>query len=412
MMKITIPLTRLIPGLIIGPASWLGPYIAASSLFLPALIQQIDEANKIHLLALFSACGMVIAAISNMLAGYLSDRTRSKFGNRSPWIICGGIAFMLAMILASTADSIPFLLGCWLFGQIALNFIVAPMVAWIDFAADDRKGTASSAYGGLGMALGNNGFTIIAAMFLGNFRFGFVIFGVLAFIGILIAVIIVREPANLNQATTHRAIRKQNSFSGALTIFPKWEIGRDYYLALIGKLFQGVSNFTIAGYLLYIMTDFIHHDAQATQNSIQLINLIMLILGILMGFIAGPISDKLKILKLPVGLSTIFLGIGAISLFIYPNLNGVLIYAFTAGIGMGIWNSLDNLLNLKVIPDKNRIAFFLGIYNLGNTITQALAPIIAAFVISVFGFSAIFIVSLIFATMGGIAILSIGSVKK
>lgn len=138
----------------------------------------------------------------------------------------------------------------------------------------------------------------------------------------------------------------------------------------------------------------------------------MLILGILMGFIAGPISDKLKILKLPVGLSTIFLGIGAISLFIYPNLNGVLIYAFTAGIGMGIWNSLDNLLNLKVIPDKNRIAFFLGIYNLGNTITQALAPIIAAFVISVFGFSAIFIVSLIFATMGGIAILSIGSVKK
>lgn len=66
----------------------------------------------------------------------------------------------------------------------------------------------------------------------------------------------------------------------------------------------------------------------------------------------------------------------------------------------GSGNSLDNLLNLKVIPNKNRIAFFLGIYNLGNTITQALTPIIAAFVISVFGFSAIFIILLIFATMG------------
>lgn len=126
----------------------------------------------------------------------------------------------------------------------------------------------------------------------------------------------------------------------------------------------------------------------------------MLILGILMGFIAKPISDKLKILKLPVGLSTIFLSIGAISLFIYPNLNDVFIYAFTTGIGMGIWNSLDNLLNSKVIPDKNRIAFFLGIYNLGSTITQALAPIIATFVILVFGFSAIFIILLIFSTMG------------
>lgn len=411
-MKITIPLTRLVPGLIIGPASWLGPYIAAASLFLPALIQQIDENNKIHLLALFSACGMVTAAISNMVAGYLSDRTRSKFGNRTPWIVAGAIAFMLSMILASTANTIPFLLFCWLLGQIALNFIVAPMVAWIDFAANDRKGTASSAYGGLGMALGNNGFTIIAAMFLGNFRFGFIVFGVITLIGVLISVIIVREPSNLNQTIKYKSKKNENRFKNLLAIFPKWSIGRDYYLALIGKLFQGISNFAITGYLLFIMTDFMHSNTDETQNSIQLINIIMLIFGISMGFIAGPISDKLKILKLPVGLSTIFLGIGAISLSIYPNHIGILIYAFTAGIGMGIWNSLDNLLNLQVIPDKNRVAFFLGIYNLGNTITQALAPIIAACVISLFGFSAIFMVSFIFAMIGGISILSIRSVKK
>ncbi|WP_218056118.1 MFS transporter [Gilliamella sp. wkB108] len=411
-MKITIPLTRLVPGLIIGPASWLGPYIAAASLFLPALIQQIDENNKIHLLALFSACGMVTAAISNMVAGYLSDRTRSKFGNRTPWIVAGAIAFMLSMILASTTNTIPFLLFCWLLGQIALNFIVAPMVAWIDFAANDRKGTASSAYGGLGMALGNNGFTIIAAMFLGNFRFGFIVFGVITLIGVLISVIIVREPSNLNQTIKYKSKKNENRFKNLLAIFPKWSIGRDYYLALIGKLFQGISNFAITGYLLFIMTDFMHSNTDETQNSIQLINIIMLIFGISMGFIAGPISDKLKILKLPVGLSTIFLGIGAISLSIYPNHIGILIYAFTAGIGMGIWNSLDNLLNLQVIPDKNRVAFFLGIYNLGNTITQALAPIIAACVISLFGFSAIFMVSFIFAMIGGISILSIRSVKK
>lgn len=411
-MKITIPLTRLVPGLIIGPASWLGPYIAAASLFLPALIQHIDENNKIHLLALFSACGMVTAAISNMVAGYLSDRTRSKFGNRTPWIVAGAIAFMLSMILASTANTIPFLLFCWLLGQIALNFIVAPMVAWIDFAANDRKGTASSAYGGLGMALGNNGFTIIAAMFLGNFRFGFIVFGVITLIGVLISVIIVREPSNLNQTIKYKSKKNENGLKNLLAIFPKWSIGRDYYLALIGKLFQGISNFAITGYLLFIMTDFMHSNTDETQNSIQLINIIMLIFGISMGFIAGPISDKLKILKLPVGLSTIFLGIGAISLSIYPNHIGILIYAFTAGIGMGVWNSLDNLLNLQVIPDKNRVAFFLGIYNLGNTITQALAPIIAACVISLFGFSAIFMVSFIFAMIGGISILSIRSVKK
>ena len=411
-MKITIPLTRLVPGLIIGPATWLGPYIAAASLFLPALIQQLDETNKITLLALFSSCGMVAATISNMLAGYVSDRTYSRFGSRTPWIIIGAIGFMLSMILTSTANSIPFLLFCWILAQTALNFIVAPMVAWLDFAAEDKKGTASGAYGGLGMALGNNGFTIIAAMFLGSFRLGFIVFGIITFIGTLISVFIVREPSNLDKKNQNQVKQDDNKQKSSLAIFPRWSIGRDYYLALIGKLFQGIGNFTITGYLLFIMTDFMHTDSSETQNSIQLINLVMLIFGILMGFIAGPISDKLKILKIPVGLSTIFLGVGALSLVIAPNHIGILIYAFAAGIGMGVWNSLDNLLNLEVIPDKNRIAFFLGVYNLGNTATQALAPIIAACVISLFGFGAIFITSFVFAMLGGISILSIRSVKR
>ncbi|MGG5373207.1 MFS transporter [Enterococcus sp. AZ196] len=411
-MTNTVSLKRLVPGLIIGPASWLGPYIAAASLFLPALIQQIDAENKIQLVALFSTCGMVFAAVSNMVAGYLSDRTRSRFGKRTPWLVGGAAAFMISMILASMANSIPFLLISWMLGQIALNFIVAPMVAWLDLAPEDGKGTASGAYGGLGMALGNNGFTIFAAMFLGQFRLGFIIFGIITFIGTLLAAIIVREPSNLDEVLEESAKKEKKTLKESLAIFPSWSIGRDYYLALIGKLFQGVGNFSITGYLLFIMTDFLHKGTAGTQQSIQLINTIMLIFGIAMGFIAGPLADKYKVLKLPVGLSTISLGIGALSMFFLQNDVGIIIYGFAAGLGMGIWNSLDNLLNLEVIPDKNRIAFFLGVYNLGNTITQAIAPVLAAFVISQFSFSAIFIVSFIFSAIGGISILSIKSVTR
>jgi MFS family permease len=159
------------------------------------------------------------------------------------------------------------------------------------------------------------------------------------------------------------------------------------------------------------MTDFLHMGSQ-TQSSIQLINIIMLVFGILMGFIAGPISDKFKVLKYPVAFSTLFLAFGALMLFFFRNNTGIIVYAFAAGIGMGVWNSLDNLLNIEVIPDENRVAFFLGVYNLGNTITQAIAPVLAAVVISWFGFSAIFIVSFLFSLVGGIAMLCIKSVKR
>lgn len=408
----TISLKRLVPGLIIGPASWLGPYIATSSLFLPALIQYLDADNKITLVALFSSVGMVTAAISNMIAGYLSDRTKSRFGKRTPWLVSGAFVFMLAMIFASMSTTIPLLLTSWALGQVALNFIVAPMVAWLDLAPESGKGTASSAYGGLGMALGNNAFTILAAFFLGQYRLGFIIFGIITFIGTLIAAFIVREPSNLDENISISTEKKKFSVKEVLKVFPKWSIGRDYYLALIGKIFQGVGNFAVTGYLLYIMTDFLHKDTSSTQQSIQLINIIMLIFGIIMGFIAGPISDKFKVLKLPVGLSTILVGLGALSIFFLQNSTGMIIYAFMAGFGMGIWNSLDNLLNLKVIPDKERVGFFLGIYNLGNTATQAIAPIIAAFMISALGFSSIFIMSFVFSILGGILILSIKSVSR
>ncbi|MEH7418064.1 MFS transporter [Neobacillus drentensis] len=410
----TISLKRLVPGLIIGPASWLGPYIACVSLFLPALIQHLDADNKIKLVALFSSVAMITAAISNMVAGYLSDRTKSRFGKRTPWLVSGAFVFMLAMIFASISTTIPLLLLSWMLGQVALNFIVAPMVAWLDLAPENGKGIASAAYGGLGMALGNNGFNIIGAIFLGQYRLGFIIFGIITFIGTLITAFIVREPSNLNEKLDISTSTKKGKLSikEVLTIFPKWSVGHDYYLALIGKLFQGIGNFAVTGYLLFIMTDFLHKNTSATQHSIQLINLIMLIFGIAMGFIAGPIADKFKLLKLPVGLSTILLGIGALCIFFLQNEIGIIIYAFMAGLGMGIWNSLDNLLNLKVIPDKDRVGFFLGIYNLGNTVTQAIAPVIAAFMISAIGFSSIFIMSFVFSIIGGISILSIKSVSR
>lgn len=411
-MKTIIPLKRLIPALVIGPATWLGPYIAAASLFIPGLIQQLDPNNKVELLALFSVCAMIVGSISNITAGYLSDRTRSRFGKRAPWIMFGATTFMIALLVASTSNSITFLLISWVLAQIGLNFIVAPMVAWIDFASKEGRGTASSAYGGIGFALGNNGFTIIAAMFLTQIRLGFITFGIITFIGTLIAVLIVREPSNLDEKIELTQKKEKLSIQDALRIFPNWTKGRDYYLALIAKLSQGIGNFAITGYLLYIMTDYMHQNTADTQSSIQLINVIMFALGLTMGLVVGPLSDKLKLLKIPVGLSTIFLGIGALSMYFFPNNFGIIAYGLTAGLGMGVWNSLDNLLNLEVIPDKNQVAFFLGIYNLGNTLTQAIAPVIAAFVISQFGFSMIFIVSFMFSMVGGILILSIKSVKR
>lgn len=166
------------------------------------------------------------------------------------------------------------------------------------------------------------------------------------------------------------------------------------------------------GFLLYIMTDYMGFTTEGSAGPIQLINTIMLVFGVTMGFVAGPLSDKFNVLKWPVALSTLLLGIGALGMYFFPSTLGIAIYGVAAGLGMGLWNSLDNYLNLRVIPDKSRVAFFLGVYNLGNTLTQAIAPVVAAVVIGFFGFSAIFLMSFVFAMIGGLLVASIRGVRR
>ncbi|WEV60754.1 MFS transporter [Streptococcaceae bacterium ESL0729] len=407
----TVPLKRLVPGLVIGPASWLGPYAVCSSLYLPALIQELDSAHKVGLVALFSTTSMIAASISNMVAGSISDRTVSRFGKRTPWIFGGSLAFMILMIIAGMATNISVLLITWILGQVALNFVVAPMVAWLDLAPKGGGGTASSAYGGLGMALGNNGFTVLGVYFLHRLQLGFTTFGIITFLGCLLALIIVREPSNLGDVE-HKEVAKKESLGQLFkSVCPKWAIGRDYYLALAGKMFQSASNYMIASYILYILTDFMRQSDAVVKSTVQQLNIIMLVFGILCGFFVGPLCDKTKFLKIPLALATVFMSLGALAIYFFQDAKGIIIYAFLAGLGLGIWNSLNNLLNLKIIPDKEKVAFFLGVYNLGSTVTQALAPILAALAISTFGFQAIFLMSALFALLSGISIISIKGIK-
>ncbi|KRN30085.1 glycoside-pentoside-hexuronide (gph) cation symporter family protein [Liquorilactobacillus mali] len=227
----------------------------------------------------------------------------------------------------------------------------------------------------------------------------------------MIACLLVREPSNVNQRSINTSKNKVGFKEFIMNIFPSWEKGRNYYLTLIGKMFLGIGNFLIGSYLLYILEDFFHQGTRDASSSIQLINMIMFIFALVLGLFAGPISDKFRLVKLPVAFSAVFVGLGALSIIILQNEIGLILYAVFAGFGMGLWNSLDNSLNLIVLPDKQRVAFFLGVYNLANSLPQAIAPILAAILIPISGYPAVFIGAFVFAALGGITILFVKSVR-
>ena len=64
---------RLAIALVIGPAAWLMPHQGAISTLLPQRVSEIDPANKVSLVMMFSTIAMLVALVSNIVLGACSD---------------------------------------------------------------------------------------------------------------------------------------------------------------------------------------------------------------------------------------------------------------------------------------------------------------------------------------------------
>jgi MFS family permease len=79
---------------------------AIPGILLPLQIEELDPANKAANLALVATVGAFAAMLAQPLAGALSDRTRSRFGPRGPWIVGSAFAEKVGagyLVFAGTA---------------------------------------------------------------------------------------------------------------------------------------------------------------------------------------------------------------------------------------------------------------------------------------------------------------------
>src|SRR6218665_3016024 len=98
--------------------TWAIPFLASIAVLLPAKLAELPGVDKIGAFAILTIVGSIVALIANIVFGALSDRTRSRFGSRSPWIFGGAVGATLGLvILAISADFTTLLIG-WLIPHI------------------------------------------------------------------------------------------------------------------------------------------------------------------------------------------------------------------------------------------------------------------------------------------------------
>lgn len=307
-----INLIRLSVGFTLSAVACAIPWVALTSVILPAVLENINAAGKESMLGTINAVGSVVALLANVIFGTFSDLTRSRFGKRTPWIILGGLIAGGAMaLLALNQNSFPMILLLWCTAQLGYNVMLAPFVATMsDRIPDEVRGTISGFYGA-GIAAGQTIGNLVGARLLkqdNGLTHGWLLgAAVFAAIGIVTVIIWPREGDNRGES--------DESFSAKriLESFRPPKNAPDFYYALIGRTLMMGGYWMINTYLLYIAKDYIFAgNANATTLAAELIAsmaVITLAVSLVAALGAGPITDLIGRRKLPVALASVMFAI-------------------------------------------------------------------------------------------------------
>lgn len=106
--------------------AWAGP----SQLLIAIQVAEWFPGQKEERLAWLMAAGGAVMLVATPLAGAVSDRTGSRFGRRTPWILAGALVAALALVVMGFAPGYAVLVAGWLLFQAVLAFSTNARSRW------------------------------------------------------------------------------------------------------------------------------------------------------------------------------------------------------------------------------------------------------------------------------------------
>ena len=401
---------RLLVSLGVASGALSAVYAGVGTILLPLQIERIDRAHKVAVLGVVAGVSAVFALVFNPIGGALSDRTRSRFGRRSPWLVSASAVLLVMLALLGQAGTVVLILLAWCAAQAVANLYQAPLTAVVpDRVAPARRGAASSV-AGVASVLGGVAGVGIASLFSRHAAGGYVALGVVL---VLTAWYFVLTTADAPTADLSRPPRDTRSLLARLGDFVSALRHRDFALVFASRAAAILGYFLVISYELYILTDYIKlPGTMKPAQGVTVLAAISAVGAILAAAIAGPVSDRLDRRKPFVFLSSAIAGAACILPVVSPTFTTIEIFAAFAGLAFGCYLSVDAALVTLVLPRSEDAARDLGVLNIANAGPQVLAPLFAALIIShLGGYRTLFIAGGCCGIAGAFAVIPVRSVR-
>jgi MFS family permease len=402
--------TRLQVSLMVNFFLLMALYSGVLGVLLPNQIAELDPGNKANNLALLFAITSIFSTLATPIAGALSDRTRSRWGRRTPWIAIGSLIGSLALFGVSLMTSFWSLIVLWVMAAVAYNSMQPAMTTLIAdrFAPEVRGGISGIV--GAGMTAGLTAGTVVAGYLAGDAMLAYGLFAAAIAVSCLAFVGLNREPSS--EALPRRPIA-WGEFLRGFWISPREH--PDFAWAFLSRFTIYMGYQAVAAYLLYILRDYIRLSDGASNIAIANMAIVTLICLVASSLLSGWWSDRIQRRKPFVIAGSLIMGCAMVAPLALPSMAGMWVYAAVIGVGYGMFMSIDIALMTQVLPqsalgDEGRD---LGVLTTAVNIPQILSPVMAAALLGATGgdYRVIFGAAIVFVFGSALCILPIRSVR-
>ena len=436
------PASRLSLGRLLGVnALWFGQgahWNPISFSLLPAAALMITgtTAASALLIGHVTAAGNLFALLAPVLAGWLSDRTRTRWGRRRPWLVAGTAVNVVGLAVLALAGTPLVLAIAYMVVQLSFNLAGGAYAAVIpDVVPAEDRGRASGLLGMmnvLGSVVGLAG-VIAALKLLGETRTG-----VIAGYGIVMAILLITTVITVfaikeAPAPAARPEALQLSSRGAVAVvagtiagaswigfllltlgtwnylilgagiaaatiaaISAWRVpamreffaafrNRDFFWTFATRAFVIMGINTILPFLALYFKDVIGVKDPGTEAGLW--GLAVLAGAIVPAVVGGRLSDRLGRRKLFVyisgGLQAL---VASVLLFgLIESLPIVYLMGVVFGMGYGMYYAVDWAIACDVLPDREKSGGRdMGLWHIAFTLPTALAPAIFAPILNTF----------------------------
>ncbi|MET4100355.1 MFS family permease [Agrococcus sp. UYP10] len=363
-------------------------------------------------LGLLLGLGSLAALMLSPLGGQLSDRTRSRFGRRRPWIFGGTLVGLVGLLVMAVSPAVSGLAIGWIIAQVGLNQAVNTLgTVQADKLPEHQRGKVGAITGFATMVAPVVG-SVVGGMVADQPFLLFLAPGAVAMLFVLVFIGYYKDADSrgltFDEPLTARLLISKYVFNPRR--YP------DYSWNWLGRFlfFFGLTlNTSYTAFFFSERLDIPVDQIGGTIATVGGLGIIGTIVGV---FAGGFLSDKLRRRKPFVLGAGVAFGLGALLMVVAPGFELLLVGSLLCNLSIGVFSAVDQALFLDVLPERDTEAGrFINLTQLANISAQAVAPLVAAVALALLTvedrYAIIYAAAAVFTVAGGLVILKVKAVR-